>query len=84
MAAVIGLGHVGIFVRDLERMVEFYRDFLGGDGAGGRDLEAAPPRPRGRDARHGGGLLPEAPLSQRRGERAPPSRPVQRLVYCIS
>ncbi len=29
MAAVVGLGHVGIFVRDLERMVAFYRDFLG-------------------------------------------------------
>jgi catechol 2,3-dioxygenase-like lactoylglutathione lyase family enzyme len=27
--AVTGLGHVGIFVRDLERMVAFYRDFLG-------------------------------------------------------
>ncbi|HEY7218736.1 MAG TPA: VOC family protein [Candidatus Binatia bacterium] len=29
MAAVIGLGHVGIYVRDLERMVAFYRDLLG-------------------------------------------------------
>ena len=29
MAAVIGLGHVGIYVRDLERMVAFYRDTLG-------------------------------------------------------
>jgi catechol 2,3-dioxygenase-like lactoylglutathione lyase family enzyme len=29
MAAVIGLGHVGIYVRDLERMVGFYRDTLG-------------------------------------------------------
>lgn len=29
MAAVIGLGHVGIYVRDLERMVAFYRDILG-------------------------------------------------------
>ena len=29
MARVRGLGHVGIFVRDLERMVAFYRDFLG-------------------------------------------------------
>ena len=29
MAAVIGLGHVGIYVRDLERMVSFYRDTLG-------------------------------------------------------
>jgi catechol 2,3-dioxygenase-like lactoylglutathione lyase family enzyme len=27
--AVTGLGHIGIFVRDLERMVAFYRDFLG-------------------------------------------------------
>jgi catechol 2,3-dioxygenase-like lactoylglutathione lyase family enzyme len=26
---VIGLGHVGIYVRDLERMVAFYRDLLG-------------------------------------------------------
>jgi catechol 2,3-dioxygenase len=29
MARVIGLGHVGIYVRDLERMVTFYRDLLG-------------------------------------------------------
>jgi catechol 2,3-dioxygenase-like lactoylglutathione lyase family enzyme len=29
MAQVKGLGHVGIYVRDLERMVEFYRDTLG-------------------------------------------------------
>lgn len=29
MARVIGLGHVGIYVHDLERMVEFYRDALG-------------------------------------------------------
>ena len=29
MAEVIGLGHVGIYVRDLERMVAFYRDTLG-------------------------------------------------------
>ncbi|HEY7166579.1 MAG TPA: VOC family protein [Candidatus Binatia bacterium] len=29
MAKVLGLGHVGIYVRDLERMVAFYRDTLG-------------------------------------------------------
>ncbi|MGE5217739.1 MAG: VOC family protein [Chloroflexota bacterium] len=29
MAAVIGLGHVGIYVRDLDRMVAFFRDTLG-------------------------------------------------------
>jgi catechol-2,3-dioxygenase len=29
MARVVGLGHVGIYVRDLERMAAFYRDFLG-------------------------------------------------------
>ena len=29
MPKVAGLGHFGIFVRDLERMVAFYRDFLG-------------------------------------------------------
>ncbi len=29
MAAVVGLGHVGIYVRDLEKMVGFYRDTLG-------------------------------------------------------
>ena len=29
MAAVTGLGHVGIYVRDLEKMVAFYRDTLG-------------------------------------------------------
>jgi len=29
MARVVGLGHIGIYVRDLERMTTFYRDFLG-------------------------------------------------------
>jgi catechol-2,3-dioxygenase len=29
MARVAGLGHVGIYVRDLDKMVAFYRDFLG-------------------------------------------------------
>jgi catechol-2,3-dioxygenase len=29
MARVVGLGHVGIYVRDREKMVVFYRDFLG-------------------------------------------------------
>jgi catechol-2,3-dioxygenase len=29
MAHVVGLGHIGIYVRDLERMTCFYRDFLG-------------------------------------------------------
>jgi catechol-2,3-dioxygenase len=29
MPKVTGLGHVGIYVRDLERMVAFYRDVLG-------------------------------------------------------
>lgn len=29
MARVVGLGHIGIYVRDLERMTAFYRDFLG-------------------------------------------------------
>jgi catechol 2,3-dioxygenase-like lactoylglutathione lyase family enzyme len=29
MARVTGLGHVGIYVADLERMVAFYRDLLG-------------------------------------------------------
>ena len=28
MPKVTGLGHVGIYVRDLERMVAFYRDLL--------------------------------------------------------
>ena len=27
--AVVGLGHIGLYVRDLEQMVGFYRDFLG-------------------------------------------------------
>ena len=29
MTAVVGLGHVGIYVCDLEKMVQFYRDVLG-------------------------------------------------------
>src|ERR671935_2347182 len=29
MPRVVGLGHVGIYVRDIERMAAFYRDFLG-------------------------------------------------------
>ena len=29
MARVRNLGHVGIYVRDLQRMVAFYRDFMG-------------------------------------------------------
>src|ERR1044071_3266652 len=29
MGKIMGLGHVGIYVRDLERMVSFYRDTLG-------------------------------------------------------
>jgi catechol 2,3-dioxygenase len=29
MARVLGLGHVGIYVRDLDRMAAFYRDVMG-------------------------------------------------------
>ena len=29
MVRVTGLGHIGIYVRDLERMVAFYRDLMG-------------------------------------------------------
>lgn len=29
MTRVIGLGHIGLYVRDLERMATFYRDVLG-------------------------------------------------------
>lgn len=29
MPRVTGLGHLGIYVRDIDRMVAFYRDFLG-------------------------------------------------------
>jgi len=29
MSRVVGLGHIGIYVRDLDRMTAFYRDFLG-------------------------------------------------------
>ncbi len=29
MGAIKGLGHIGIFVRDLDKMERFYRDFLG-------------------------------------------------------
>jgi catechol 2,3-dioxygenase-like lactoylglutathione lyase family enzyme len=29
MPRVLGLGHIGIYVRDLDRMVAFYRDLLG-------------------------------------------------------
>ncbi len=29
MPRVVGLGHIGLYVRDLDRMTKFYRDFLG-------------------------------------------------------
>jgi catechol 2,3-dioxygenase-like lactoylglutathione lyase family enzyme len=29
MGPIVGLGHFGIYVRDLDRMVGFYRDTLG-------------------------------------------------------
>src|ERR1700737_2792536 len=29
MLRVVGLGHIGLFVRDIDRMAGFYRDFLG-------------------------------------------------------
>jgi catechol-2,3-dioxygenase len=29
MARVVGLGHIGLYVQDLEKMVAFYRDLLG-------------------------------------------------------
>ena len=29
MAKVVGLGHIGVYCRDLEKMEAFYRDFLG-------------------------------------------------------
>jgi catechol 2,3-dioxygenase-like lactoylglutathione lyase family enzyme len=29
MARVVGLGHLGLYVRDIDRMVAFYRDFMG-------------------------------------------------------
>ena len=28
-AKIVGLGHVGLYVKDLDKMTEFYRDFLG-------------------------------------------------------
>jgi len=28
-ARVVGLGHIGLYVRDLEKMTAFYRDFMG-------------------------------------------------------
>src|SRR2546429_8874930 len=48
MARVTGLGHVGIYVRDLDRMVAFYRDVMGMQvakqnwGAGAVFLSAGP------------------------------------------
>jgi catechol-2,3-dioxygenase len=29
MSRVVGLGHLGLFVRDIDRMASFYRDFMG-------------------------------------------------------
>jgi len=29
MSRVVGLGHIGIYVRDLDKMTAFYRDFMG-------------------------------------------------------
>jgi catechol-2,3-dioxygenase len=29
MPRVVGLGHIGLYVRDIQRMAAFYRDFLG-------------------------------------------------------
>jgi len=43
MARVTGLGHVGIYVLDLERMVAFYRDVMQPRAVGGTDLERRAP-----------------------------------------
>ena len=55
MPKVTSLGHLGFYVRDMERSVAFYRDILGLQVSDVRlaEVPAAAGRPRGRRVENG-------------------------------